>query len=162
MAVSRRFIVRQGEAATGVVERPDGRISVGDETEAFTVRPIASGDYLVTQGGHAWRVAVAGPPDARWVSTRGSTGCVDVQPEGRSGAPRRLAATGGLSAPMPGTVIEIAVAPGQQVQAGEVLLKLEAMKMELPIRAPRDGIVSAVHCAPGQLVQPGPPLVELA
>ena len=107
-------------------------------------------------------MAVAGPPDARWVSARGTTVCVDVQPEGQSGAPRRVAATGGLSAPMPGTVIEIAVAPGQRVQAGDVLLKLEAMKMELPIRAPRDGVVSAVHCAPGQLVQPGPPLVELA
>jgi len=162
MADSRRFIVRQGDAATAVVVRTDGRISVGDESEAFTVLPIAAGDYLVTQGAHAWRVAVAGPPDARWVSARGTTVCVDVQPEGQSGAPRRVAATGGLSAPMPGTVIEIAVAPGQRVQAGDVLLKLEAMKMELPIRAPRDGVVSAVHCAPGQLVQPGPPLVELA
>ena len=162
MADRRRFIVRQGDAATAVVVRADGRISVGDESEAFTVLPIASGDYLVTQGGHAWRVAVAGPPDARWVSARGTTVCLDVQPEGQSGAPRRVAATGGLSAPMPGTVIEIAVVPGQHVQAGDVLLKLEAMKMELPIRAPRDGVVSAVHCAPGQLVQPGPPLVELA
>ena len=71
-----------------VVVRADGRISVGDESEAFTVLPIASGDYLVTQGGHAWRVAVAGPPDARWVSARGSTVCVDV----RAGRPVRRAA----------------------------------------------------------------------
>jgi biotin carboxyl carrier protein len=162
MADSRRYIVRQGDASTAVVAHADRRISVGDEIETFSVLPIAPGDYLVTRGGHAWRVAVAGPPDARWVSTGGATVCVDVQPEGQSGAPRRRAATGGLSAPMPGTVIEIAVAPGQQVQAGDVLLTLEAMKMELPIRAPRDGVVSAVHCAPGQLVQPGPPLVELA
>jgi biotin carboxyl carrier protein len=42
-----------------------------------------------------------------------------------------------------------------------VLLTLEAMKMELPIRAARDGIVSAILCAPGDLVQPGPPLVEI-
>ena len=88
--------------------------------------------------------------------------CVAVEPEGQSVAPRTRAAAGGLSAPMPGTVIEIAVAPGQQVHAGDVLLTLEAMKMELPIRAPRDGVVSAVHCSPGQLVQPGPPLVDLA
>jgi biotin carboxyl carrier protein len=39
---------------------------------------------------------------------------------------------------------------------------LEAMKMELPLRAPHDGVVRAVHCTPGQLVQPGIPLVELA
>jgi biotin carboxyl carrier protein len=69
---------------------------------------------------------------------------------------------GALGAPMPGTVIAVAVAVGQQVQAGDLLLTLEAMKMELPIRAPRDGVVSAIRCAPGDLVQPGPPLVELA
>ena len=71
-------------------------------------------------------------------------------------------AQGGLSAPMPGTVIEIEVALGQHVRAGDVLLTLEAMKMELPLRAPRDGVVAAIRCAPGELVQPGPPLVELA
>jgi urea carboxylase len=38
---------------------------------------------------------------------------------------------------------------------------LEAMKMELPIKAPRDGRVTAVHCKPGELVQPGVPLLEL-
>jgi 3-methylcrotonyl-CoA carboxylase alpha subunit len=39
---------------------------------------------------------------------------------------------------------------------------LEAMKMELPIRAPREGIIAAVHCEPGELVQPGVALVDLA
>ncbi|MFO7693017.1 MAG: biotin/lipoyl-containing protein [Vicinamibacterales bacterium] len=162
MADSRRFIVRQGDVATVVGVLADGRISVGDEAEAFVVTLIAPGDYLVTRGEDAWRVAVAGPPDARWVSTRGTTVCVDVQPEGGSGAPRKRAVTGGLSAPMPGTVIEITAVLGQHVRAGDVLLKLEAMKMELPIRAPRDGVVTAIHCAIGELVQPGPPLVELA
>jgi len=58
-------------------------------------------------------------------------------------------------------VIDVAVGVGQQVRAGDILLTLEAMKMELPIRAPRDGIVSAVRCVPGELVQPGPPLIEI-
>jgi biotin carboxyl carrier protein len=38
---------------------------------------------------------------------------------------------------------------------------LEAMKMELPIKAPRDGIVKAIACRPGELVQPAVPLLEL-
>jgi len=61
---------------------------------------------------------------------------------------------------MPATVIRIAVKPGQTVQAGEVLISLEAMKMELPIRAPRDGIVRAVNCREGELVQPDQSLLD--
>lgn len=162
MDAPRRFIVRQGDEATPVEVLADGRIRVGSEAEAFTVTPIAPGDYLVTNGADAWRVAAAGPPEARWVGARGTAVCVDVQPEGQASAPRRRAAQGGLCAPMPGTVIEIAAALGQQVRAGDVLLTLEAMKMELPIRSPHDGVVAAIRCAPGELVQPGLPLVELA
>ena len=63
---------------------------------------------------------------------------------------------------MPATVIDILVAPGQAVEAGDVLLKLEAMKMELPIRSPRAGTVRAIHCLVGELVQPGLPLVDIS
>jgi biotin carboxyl carrier protein len=42
-----------------------------------------------------------------------------------------------------------------------VLVVLEAMKMELPLKAPRDGSVKSVRCAPGELVQPGAPLIEI-
>ena len=44
---------------------------------------------------------------------------------------------------------------------GETVIVLEAMKMELPIKAPRSGVVKAVHCAKGDLVQPGVNLLEL-
>ena len=53
------------------------------------------------------------------------------------------------------------VSPQQTVHRGEVLVTLEAMKMELSIRAPRDGVVETVRCAEGDLVQPGLPLVTL-
>jgi 3-methylcrotonyl-CoA carboxylase alpha subunit len=63
---------------------------------------------------------------------------------------------------MPGTVLAIAVTTGQQVRTGDVLLTLEAMKMELPIRAPRDGVVTAINCTEGELVQPGILLVDVS
>jgi acetyl/propionyl-CoA carboxylase alpha subunit len=66
-----------------------------------------------------------------------------------------------LAAPMPATVISIVVRPGQEVATGDLLLMLEAMKMELPIRAPRPGRVKALACREGDLVQPGVPLVEM-
>ncbi len=62
---------------------------------------------------------------------------------------------------MPATVIEIKVAAGDRVMRGDVLITLEAMKMELPVRAPRDATIKAVVCRPGELVQPGVALLEI-
>ena len=64
-------------------------------------------------------------------------------------------------APMPATVVAINPPPGRRVNEGDTLIVLEAMKMELPIKAPRSGVVKAVHCAKGDLVQPGVNLLEL-
>ena len=69
---------------------------------------------------------------------------------------------GALTAPMPATVVKISVSPGDRIKAGDVLIILEAMKMELPVRATVDGTVKAVRCREGELVQPGEDLVELA
>ena len=60
-----------------------------------------------------------------------------------------------IESPMVGSVWKINVAPGQRVRAGDVLLILEAMKMEVPIHAPEDGTVLQVACKPGQMVTPG-------
>ena len=74
----------------------------------------------------------------------------------------RAAAAHGLEAPMPATVTRIVVSVGQQVAAGDVLVLLEAMKMELAVRAPHDGTVARIACEAGAIVQPGIPLVELS
>jgi 3-methylcrotonyl-CoA carboxylase alpha subunit len=63
---------------------------------------------------------------------------------------------------MPAKVSAVLVEAGQHVGKGDVLLKLEAMKMELPVRAPHEGTVTAMLCQVGELVQPGITLVELA
>jgi 3-methylcrotonyl-CoA carboxylase alpha subunit len=66
-----------------------------------------------------------------------------------------------MAAPMPGSVLKILVAPGDQVTKGAPLLILEAMKMEHQITAPRDGTVASIHCKEGEMVQPGFDLVTL-
>jgi propionyl-CoA carboxylase alpha chain len=62
---------------------------------------------------------------------------------------------GSLLAPMPGTVVRVAVPEGAQVSAGQPLLWLEAMKMEHLVAAPTDGVLAKLHVTPGQQVSVG-------
>jgi acetyl/propionyl-CoA carboxylase alpha subunit len=64
-------------------------------------------------------------------------------------------------APMPGQVLKVLVAVGQQVSAGAALVILEAMKMEQTLRASSDGVVESVLVKPGDVVAPGDTLVEI-
>ncbi|MEG5262978.1 acetyl/propionyl/methylcrotonyl-CoA carboxylase subunit alpha [Pseudomonas sp. JDS28PS106] len=68
---------------------------------------------------------------------------------------------GGLTAPMNGSIVRVLVEAGQQVEAGAVLVVLEAMKMEHSVRAQQAGTVVAVHCSEGELISEGTVLVEL-
>lgn len=90
----------------------------------------------------------------------GQTAWVRTSTTERSGR-RRGHAESGVMAPMPATVAAIHATVGQHVTDGDTVIVLEAMKMELPIRAPRSGIVKAIHCAKGDLVQPGVSLLEI-
>jgi len=121
------------------------------------VTTIGDGWYLVDDGERRWRVAVAGDGDTQWVFVNGQVGTIDAP---RSGRPRTRSRETGVMSPMPATVVAVHVSPGQAVSEGETVIVLEAMKMELPIRAPRAGVVKAVACATGDLVQPGVNLVE--
>jgi len=70
-------------------------------------------------------------------------------------------APGALVAPLPGTVVKVAVAAGDPVTAGDTLVAIEAMKMEHEVRAPTDGTVSEVHVVAGQQVESGRLLVVI-
>lgn len=67
-----------------------------------------------------------------------------------------------LLAPMPGTVLDIRVKPGETVQTGQVLLTLEAMKMENELTAESSGQVKEIHVSRGQSVQAGEALISFA
>lgn len=99
-------------------------------------------------------------PDGLWLHLNGTTrrfALID---------PRRAADTGQaqggrLTAPMPGKIIAIAVAVGDTVAAGDVLMVVEAMKMEHSIRAPKGGTIAAIKFAVGDLVDDGVDLLTL-
>jgi biotin carboxyl carrier protein len=126
------------------------------------VTRVGDGVYRVDHDGRSHLVYVAGSSSDQWAFTDGRVFRGDFG-DGRD-QPRRAARVDGpqaLSAPMPATVIKVLVQPGAAVKKGDTILLLEAMKMELPIRAPADAIVKAVHCRDGELVQPDTTLVEL-
>ena len=67
-----------------------------------------------------------------------------------------------ITAPMTGLVRSVPVEAGARVAKGDILVVLEAMKMEHTLRAAADGVVEAVHCAVGDTVSDGTLLVEFA
>lgn len=135
------------------------------------MEPLGAGWFLVASGTDRWRIAVADSGDFRWVFCDGQVAEVAVAEAATSsrapaGLPSRTRARGrsetGVMAPMPATVLALSAVVGQTVSHGDVVIVLEAMKMELPLKAPRDGVVKAIHCATGDLVQPGVNLMEFA
>ena len=136
--------------------RDGGTVAVDGQTIATV--PLGRGEVRV--GDHlAW---VARDGELRWVCIAGRTYTFEVGVAGSAASARsRRQYGGGLSAPMPATVVKVLVSPGDRVRAGDVLLILEAMKMELPVRATADGVVASIGCRAGELVQPGQDLLEI-
>lgn len=66
-----------------------------------------------------------------------------------------------VNSPMPGTIVSVNVSAGQNVKKGDVLVVLEAMKMENEIMTPRDAVVASVQVNKGDSVDSGTPLVSL-
>lgn len=116
--------------------------------------------YVVPDGDRQVRVAVAADAAHTWAFCAGHVWTIAHAASGSGRAGRRRGESG-VMAPMPATVVAINTAPGRPVNEGDTVIVLEAMKMELPIKAPRSGVVKAVNCAKGELVQPGVNLLEL-
>lgn len=127
----------------------------------MSVVPLAPGVFRIVVDGRAEIVYVAGTPGHRWAFWDGQVyreappaAAVARAARGRGGAQS-------VTAPMPASVLKVLATPGASVAKGDVLIIVEAMKMELPLRATDPGVVKAVHCREGELVQPDTVLVEL-
>ena len=130
----------------------DGRL-----VEADAVR-ISRGTYSILLGGRSFEVTAEETSDGLLLRTRGHEYQVEViDPRSwqrRRGAGIELEGRQQLIAPMPGKIVRILVAAGQQVTAGQGLLVIEAMKMQNEIRSPKSGIVEKV-AREGQTVNAG-------
>jgi 3-methylcrotonyl-CoA carboxylase alpha subunit len=133
------------EAAVEVLSLGDGEIQARVDGRRVTGGfAREAGDVLVSLDGESYRLSKPAPPD---VDDAGADG-------GDAGG-------ASLTAPMPGTVVKVLVSEGDEVEEGQLLLVLEAMKTEHSIAAPHDGVVASLPYDEGDSVPGGDVLVEL-
>jgi acetyl-CoA/propionyl-CoA carboxylase biotin carboxyl carrier protein len=101
-------------------------------------------------------------PAGLGLGTRSSAAPAGRAPKRRTGGRAGAAASGdSLTSPMQGTIVKIAVEEGQQVEAGDLVVVLEAMKMEQPLNAHRAGTIVALNAEVGATVASGTVLCEI-
>lgn len=123
--------------------------------------------YTITVNGNVYDVTVE-------EGGQGSTAVPVAAPKAVSAAPKAAApaapkaaapagAQGGVkvNAPMPGKILGVKANPGQAVKKGDVILILEAMKMENEVVAPSDGTVASINVSVGDMVESGDVLATL-
>ncbi|MEP7118334.1 MAG: biotin/lipoyl-containing protein [Acidobacteriota bacterium] len=157
--MARRYQVQYGDTVFTADTQADGVVIVNGVT--CTVTPAGRERYRVTApDGTVTLVSVAGTAPALWAGANGRAFDLDVDGSPRVRSTARSSGDD-MTPPMPATVVTVVVAVGDRVDAGAPVVILEAMKMELTIRAAHPGTVRALRCAVGDLVRPGTVLVEI-
>ena len=120
--------------------------------------------YNITVNGVAYSVSVE--ETAAGAAPVAAAPAAPKAPAAPAAAPKAAAPAGAagavsVKAPMPGNILDVKVAAGASVKAGDVLVILEAMKMENEIVAPQDGTVASVNVNKGDTVNSGDVLVSM-
>ncbi|MCW2838519.1 MAG: acetyl/propionyl-CoA carboxylase subunit alpha [Aeromicrobium sp.] len=163
-----RVLSRIPTAYRNVPSQPRTRSYVhgGDEvTVSYSAGPVQhdlDDVTVVSAAPHRVVLDVAGVTEAYdvvrgpgWVDVDGPHGSADLVPVPRFVDPAETVAAGSLLAPMPASVVSVAVTDGQQVSKGDVVVVLEAMKMQHTIAAPTDGTVTGLSVTAGAQVESG-------
>ena len=124
-------------------------------------------NYTITVNGNVYEVTVeegftgaASTPKAAAPAPKAAPAAAPKAAPAPAAAPA-AAGSVAVTAPMPGKILGVKASAGQAVKRGQVLLILEAMKMENEIVAPQDGTVASINVAVGDSVEPGATLATL-
>lgn len=126
------------------------------EVEVEEIGEVVQESEVAKVAAPAPRVSVPSPPPNPVQQPK------STPKEAPKAAPRVVAGSGSITAPMPGVILDVKVTEGQKVNAGDVLLVLEAMKMENEITAPSAGVISQVAVSKGASVNAGDVLVSIS
>jgi acetyl-CoA/propionyl-CoA carboxylase biotin carboxyl carrier protein len=132
----------------------DGAAETEDEQPRQTV--------VVEVGGRRLEVSLPGDLAVAGGGGGGAATGAKAKPRRRSGGKSATTVSGdAVAAPMQGTIVKVAVVDGQRVEVGELVVVLEAMKMENPVTAHKAGTVSGLAVSPGDAVTQGTVLLEI-
>jgi len=137
-------------------EPPPGNEVAAKPAAAREAPAPASGlpeEYQVEVNGKTYKVRVSAAGAMQQIQPAAAPSPATAEPEAEGG---RV-----VTAPLAGNIYKVKVAPGQRVVSGEVIMILEAMKMETEVRATASGVVSAVKVKEGDSVRVGDPLLVL-
>jgi 3-methylcrotonyl-CoA carboxylase alpha subunit len=158
------FRLAAGGAPRQVVARPGAgmvQVSIDGGSALQVAEQTGDGHGVFTVDGVAHRLAMSRLPGPLWRVVEAFEPYEFSLLDPYAPAGEAAGTDHRLSAPIPGRVVQVLVAPGDAVKRGDILVIIEAMKTELRITAPRDGIVEALGCAMGEGVEEGTELVTL-
>jgi biotin carboxyl carrier protein len=152
-----------GQSHTITLEKlPDGTLkaNINGRDIVFSASPLANGAWLLKLGDTQTLAHTISEGDSRAVHLNGQHYALTIA-NAKSRTRKRSTGSGDLTAQMPGQVIAVNVAEGDSVTAGQTLVILEAMKMEIRVSAPSAGIVKKLYVQQGTIVERGQVLVEV-
>ncbi|MDE7170775.1 MAG: acetyl-CoA carboxylase biotin carboxyl carrier protein subunit, partial [Oscillospiraceae bacterium] len=123
---------------------------------------VDAGKAMLVDEYEAYAPSVASPAAPASVASPAAAAPVAAPATAAAPAAAVTAAGEPVNSPMPGTILRVEVAQGAAVKEGQLLVVLEAMKMENEILAPKDGTVAQVVVSKGSHVETGSPLIVLA
>ncbi len=135
-----------------------------DETEQSAAREVEPGVYSILIGERSYEVKIEPGADCYYAAVNGRRYAIQVRDPRRLSRSRGAVEAAGrqkVASPMPGKVIRVLVAEGDQVAAGQGLVVVEAMKMQNEIRSPKAGRVVALRVSEGAAVSGGETLAEV-
>jgi len=139
-------------------------VSVGGTPHRAELAEVVPAWFTLIVDGQTHDLGVWDHAGLRTLMLDGRPCAVEVRrtrPPSAQGQPGRGHRGGGVVAPMPGLLVALHVGEGAQVGMGQPLVIMEAMKMQMEVRAPHDGVIRRVHVTPGQELTAGQLLVTI-